>query len=67
MDDKNDRILGLAMEIVESGEEGAGVCHACVSEAHGVNGYVEPDAEKYRCEHCGKRAVFGADSTLFMF
>jgi hypothetical protein len=24
----------------------------------------EPDARRYKCEHCGKRAVYGADEIL---
>lgn len=39
-----------------------GICTACGEDADGC----EPDARHYRCEHCGKRAVFGAEELLFM-
>jgi hypothetical protein len=39
-----------------------GFCVKCGSEA---DGYVEPDAENYKCETCGESAVFGADQLLF--
>ena len=58
--------LEIALEIVNTGTEGTGVCHACGEEASGVNGWVEPDACKYKCEHCGDRAVYGAEETLFI-
>ena len=28
---------------------------------------VEPDARKYLCESCGKKAVYGAEEALLMF
>jgi hypothetical protein len=37
-----------------------GLCVACGEEQGGC----EPDARKYLCEHCGKRAVYGADELL---
>jgi hypothetical protein len=37
-----------------------GFCIACGEDAEGV----EPDARRYKCEHCGKRAVYGADELL---
>ena len=37
-----------------------GFCVACGEEAYGV----EPDAEGYTCESCGKRQVFGAEELL---
>lgn len=37
-----------------------GFCIACGAEADGC----EPDAEKYECESCGERAVYGADELL---
>jgi hypothetical protein len=33
----------------------AGLCAACGFEQHGC----EPDAEKYRCESCDEKAVYG--------
>lgn len=43
-------------------DDGTGFCVACGEEAYGV----EPDAERYECESCGKRAVYGAEQLLFM-
>jgi DNA-directed RNA polymerase subunit RPC12/RpoP len=38
-----------------------GFCIACGDDAEGV----KPDARKYKCEHCGKKAVvYGADEVL---
>ena len=39
-----------------------GFCVACGEDAEGC----EPDAERYECEHCGKRAVFGAERLLLV-
>lgn len=39
-----------------------GFCIECGEEAEGC----EPDARKYLCEHCGKRAVYGAQELMFM-
>ena len=36
-------------------EDMAGLCTSCGYEQHGV----EPDAERYRCEDCGERKVYG--------
>ena len=37
-----------------------GICVACGEDADGC----EPDAEKYECECCGERAVYGAEQLL---
>jgi hypothetical protein len=37
-----------------------GFCVSCGEDAEGV----EPDARRYKCEHCGKRAVYGAEEIL---
>lgn len=47
------------MEAIESGEY-AGFCTACGEQADGI----EPDAREYRCDSCGKNAVFGAEELL---
>lgn len=39
-----------------------GFCVACGIEQGGC----EPDARKYPCEACGKRAVYGADELLMV-
>jgi hypothetical protein len=43
------------------GDAQTGFCVKCGSEA---DGNVEPDAEKFKCETCGERAVFGAEQLL---
>jgi hypothetical protein len=48
------------IEAVERGIttlDNPGFCIACGAEAESC----EPDAQKYECEHCGKRAVYGAE------
>lgn len=42
------------------GMEDMGFCCACGAEAYSV----EPDAERYPCEECGERAVYGAPELL---
>lgn len=53
--------LDMIINAVEM-DEPAGFCMACGDEAHGV----EPDARQYRCEACGKRAVYGAEELLII-
>jgi hypothetical protein len=43
-------------------EDNLGLCVECGSERE----MCEPDAEKYQCETCGKHAVYGSASLLFM-
>lgn len=50
-----DRIV----ELVEQ-DNNYGLCLICGEEAHPV----EPDAAKYECESCGRRAVFGVEYLL---
>ena len=50
-----DRILQLAEEQM-FGTEDVGLCIACGHEQDGC----EPDAREYKCEECGKNAVYGA-------
>lgn len=53
-------------EAVERGMttlDNPGLCVACGADADGC----EPDARAYRCEECGKRAVYGAQELLFYF
>ena len=45
-------------------EDGSvGICTACGEETTGV----EPDAEHYECESCGKHEVFGAEQLMLMY
>lgn len=53
--------IDLIMDAVAS-DSNIGFCVACGSEHYGV----EPDARKYKCEECGKRAVYGAEELLLM-
>lgn len=39
-----------------------GFCLACGDDADGV----EPDAERYRCEECGARQVYGAEQVMLI-
>ena len=41
-------------------DDNVGFCIACGEEHYGI----EPDARKYECESCGKRAVYGAEEIL---
>lgn len=40
--------------------DNVGFCVACGEEAEGC----EPDARNYKCEHCGKLEVFGAEELM---
>jgi hypothetical protein len=56
--------MDLICALVEEsmfGMSDIGLCIACGEEQYGV----EPDARKYECEGCGKRAVYGAQELLF--
>jgi hypothetical protein len=44
------------------GLDNPGLCTACGDDAEGI----KPDARKYKCEHCGKKAVYAADELLLM-
>lgn len=56
-----ERIIA-AVEESTFGLANAGFCVACGEDADGC----EPDARKYPCECCGKRAVYGAQELLLM-
>jgi len=55
-----DRIIS-AVEDSHSSLSNPGFCIACGEDADGC----EPDAERYECDSCGKRAVYGAEQLLF--
>ena len=59
----NEKLVDLAMSLIESGEDSTGICRACGEEAYGV----EPDAVKYKCEGCGEKQVYGAEEILITF
>lgn len=54
-----DRIVEAVREST-FGLANAGFCIECGQDAEGC----EPDAERYPCESCGKRAVYGAEELL---
>lgn len=56
-----ERILAAAEESM-FGMSDYGFCIACGEEAHGI----EPDARKYECETCGRRAVYGGEELMMM-
>ncbi len=56
-----DRLLA-AVESEMFGMENPGFCIKCGDEAMNC----EPDAEKYLCEACGERAVYGAEQLMFL-
>jgi hypothetical protein len=44
-------------------DDDTGICVLCGHEQDGC----EPDARKYACESCGRKAVFGAEELLMRF
>jgi Zn finger protein HypA/HybF involved in hydrogenase expression len=50
-------------EIEEAIEEYRGWCTVCQDF---TSDGVEPDAEKYECEECGQRTVYGAENAVLM-
>lgn len=44
------------------GLDNPGFCVECGADAEGV----EPDAERYECDVCGMRGVYGAEQLLLM-
>lgn len=57
------RTLNIAIALLEEGDDCTGLCLACGAEASEV----EPDAEGYTCEECGKREVAGAEQIVLMY
>lgn len=53
-------ILVKAMELLESGNDQAGICLACGTE----HDEVEPDAEGYECDNCGEFKVMSAEQII---
>lgn len=54
-----DRVLE-AVERASTSTDNPGFCLACGEEVEGV----EPDAQRYECEYCGERGVYGAEEVL---
>lgn len=55
----------LTVEMFHDLQDGHGVCTECNFISRGEYGYVEPDAENYKCPECGEEAVEGLESALF--
>jgi hypothetical protein len=51
-----------AVERQQHDTDNPGFCLRCGAEQEGC----EPEAEQYRCESCGQRAVYGAEQVLLM-
>lgn len=51
-----------AVERQQTTLDNPGFCVACGEDAEEC----EPDAERYECESCGKRAVYGAEALLMV-
>ena len=54
-----DRITAMCIRQLHS-LDNPGICLSCGEEADGC----EPDAERYTCESCGEKQVYGADQAL---
>jgi hypothetical protein len=57
-----DRVADAVERRLTSLDSNPGFCTACGDDVEGV----KLDARKYKCEACGKRAVYGADELLIM-
>ncbi len=59
----------ITLERVTAGARASMFGHAdggaCVYCGADVAGFVEPDAERYECEACGRRGVYGWEALLF--
>jgi len=53
----------LESEYQEYNEDYSGICFSCGEIQYGN---CEPDAEKYLCENCDKRSVYGIEQALLM-
>ena len=51
-----------AEEYQQFDDDSEGLCVAC----GGSRGRCEPDAERYECEECGERQVYGVPQLLIM-
>lgn len=61
-DKKAPSYVEQAMEIIHDGEGCAGICLNCGEQADGV----EPDARRYPCDACEKKAVYGCEEIIVM-
>ena len=57
------KILEQAMDLLDEGEDTAGLCLACGEYHDGI----EPDARECTCEACGEDQVYGLEEILLMF
>lgn len=49
-------------QIEEAMQDDCGFCIKCGAE----RGNVEPDAQRYTCEDCGAKSVYGAEQLVIM-
>lgn len=54
-----DRVVALCMRRLHT-VDNPGLCLSCGEEAEGC----EPDAERYTCDSCGQKWVYGSDQIL---
>ena len=54
--------LDRLLDAVED-DENIGFCIGC---GESTEGGVEPDAERYRCESCGRHLVYGAEQLMLL-
>jgi len=59
---KREMLIELAMDIVEN-DANDGICLHCLE----VRGGVEPDADGYKCEGCGRNEVSGAELIILRY
>jgi hypothetical protein len=58
------RVTEISMSAYEEAAESyEGFCIECRAF---TTSQCEPDARRYRCEECGKKAVYGAEEALMM-
>ena len=50
------------VSLIDAEEGTMGICLACGFEQDGC----EPDAERYKCEDCGKNKVYGMEQAILL-
>jgi len=53
--------LNTLMKAIDTNSS-PGFCLQCACEAYNI----DPDAERYPCEECGQRSVYGAEQILLL-
>ena len=57
-----DELLEQVLDLCEE-DNGGGICTKC----HETTDGVEPDAEGYECDSCGRFAVCGAEQYILLY